>query len=197
LLQAKIGSVLKNVRYKNILIRGNGSRAMKTALAEFSKGTLDGPYTGFLTIWGTNGNGKSTALMAAVNEALELMIPSVYLTADELIDYLKAGIQDKQDVQSRFMLLVEVDVLAIDELSLVPRTDWNMNKLQRLIDQRYRAGKGTLFAMDTDPEKYLERRAFSRLQTGIIVKNTDADMRPSIGKIRELQQGKASINKIQ
>jgi DNA replication protein DnaC len=132
-----------------------------------------------LTIHGTNGNGKSTCLQALTNECLGTGYTALYMSAADMMEFLKAGIGDEDyDVESRLNVLSTIPVLCIDEISGMNFTDWVQEKFGVLIDRRYRLSLGTVLAMDEEPEQILHRRVMSRLQEGTIVVNKDPDMRP-------------------
>jgi len=186
-LQMTMGTKFnKQKMFADVLERGAGSRAMKRAALVF----VETPF-GFLTIFGmtvvgtpssANGNGKTTCLQAIVNECVERGIASVYLTASDMIEFLKAGIGDEDyDVESRLGVLSGIPVLCIDELSQPSWTDWVEDKMSTLINRRYSGDVGTVLALDNNPATFLHRRIYSRLQEGVLIQNSDPDMRPFLG----------------
>jgi DNA replication protein DnaC len=182
LQRQRIGSYLEDVRMDAILERGPGSKAMIREAAAF----LESPH-GFLTIWGSNGNGKSTTLMAIANECLDRGVRSIYLTAADFEDYIKTGFGDADmDTKARLDALVDVPVLCLDEMSAVSWSKYNQTMLGKLIDRRYRMdeSKGTVMAMDDKPDSFLHRRILSRIAEWPIVKNMDDDMRPMLKETR-------------
>lgn len=146
-----------------------------------------------LTIWGTNGNAKSAALIATVNEFLDRGIPAIYLPSYDLLNWLQDAFHANGDVKSESMYerlerIKSVRMLAVDEFQAVKVTDWRMEQLRNLIDRRWRDGLDgrsfTLLAMNEDPAS-LEPRIWSRLRDGRncwsgepIILNEDTDMRP-------------------
>lgn len=145
-----------------------------------------------LTIWGTNGNAKSAALIATVNEFLDRGIPAIYLPAYDLLNWLQEfygnGDVKSESMYARLERIKSVRMLAIDEFQAVKITDWRLEQLRNLIDRRWRDGLDgrsfTLLAMNEEPES-LEPRIYSRLRDGRnrrdgdpIIVNNDSDMRP-------------------
>ena len=161
-------------------------------LLAFEKFVQDGA-TGMLTVHGTNGNGKSAALIATVNECLDLGYPALYIVARDLLNWIQDAFnQDRTTNEGsaldRLNRLKEIRVLAIDELQAVKMSDWRTEQLENIIDHRWRFGAfdthlGTLFAMNEHPDRLESDRIRSRLMHGSQVENTiipnnDADMRP-------------------
>lgn len=147
-----------------------------------------------ITIWGSNGNAKSAALVATVNEFLDRGIPAVYIPVWDLLNWLQEGINSNGTIKNdsayeRLEQIKSIRMLAIDEFQGVKLTDWRAEQLRNLIDRRYRDGLDgkafTLLAMNEDPAE-LEQRIWSRLRDGRnrlggnppVLKNEDADMRP-------------------
>lgn len=146
-----------------------------------------------LTIWGTNGNAKSAALIATVNEFLDRGIPAIYLPSYDLLNWLQDTFRPNGEIKSESMYerlerIKSVRMLAVDEFQAVKITDWRLEQLRNLIDRRWRDGLDgrsfTMLAMNEDPAS-LESRIWSRLRDGRnclsgepIILNEDADMRP-------------------
>ena len=180
-IQKRIGTPYNaDLSLDDLKIRGAGSRAMKEAACEFIKTPLC-----ILTIHGSNGNGKTTCLQVIVNECLKVGYSALYMSAADLMEFLKAGIGDNDySVDDRLGSLSTIPVLCIDEISGMNFTDWVQEKFGVLIDRRYRLELGTVLALDDNPENILHRRVISRIKDGTIVENLDTDMRPLIGKVR-------------
>ena len=141
---------------------------------------------GFLTVHGTSGNAKSVALQACVNALVEVGVEAVYITAFDLIGYIRDAFDDKHEVKSlsaydRIVRFGTVSFLAIDELDKLKISDWVTEQLTDLIDRRYRLGQdgkaGTMIAMNGDPQD-LPMWIYSRMSQGVIVRNDDPDLRP-------------------
>ena len=145
---------------------------------------------GFLTLWGGPGNAKTMALQAVVNDLLNCQRSAVYVTAFDLISFIRSAFDGQRNVMNdnayeRLLRFERVDVLAIDEFDKLRVTDWVMEQLTDLIDRRYRGGisglSGTLIAMNSDPKEQNEWIA-SRLFDGRnrVIHNTDSDIRSKL-----------------
>lgn len=159
------------------------TKAMVIACAEF----LDHPH-GTLTIHGTSGNAKSVALQACVNALVDVGVEAVYITAFDLISYIREAFNEQREVKSesaydRILRFGRVPFLAIDELDKIKMTDWVMEQVTDLIDRRYRLGldeqAGTVLAMNGEPRD-LPPWIYSRLSQGEIIRNDDSDLRPHL-----------------
>ena len=123
-----------NVRMANFQVRGDGSKRMKSEGIRF----IENPNF-MITVYGYNGNGKTTWAQAIVNECIEDGLVAVYITASDAIAYLKKGIgNDDHDVDARLNSLTDVPALVLDELTQPRWTEWVEDQLTTLIDRRYR-----------------------------------------------------------
>ena len=145
-----------------------------------------------LTIWGTNGNAKSVALIAMVNEFLDRGIPAMYVPSYDLLNWLQDAFHNgeikSESMYARLERVKFIRMLAVDELQGIKVTDWRLEQLRNIVDRRWRDGQDgtsfTLFAMNEDPAT-LEPRIWSRLRDGRnamsgapVIENNDSDMRP-------------------
>lgn len=150
---------------------------------------------GIVTIHGGSGNGKTMVLQAAVNAMLDQNVEAVYVTAFDLISFIRSAFsQDRhtkvldisdQNAYQRLQKFERVKVLALDEFDKVKVTDWVLEQLTDLIDRRYRMAEdnagGTLIAMNDHPS-LLPSWISSRLKRYTIIHNADDDMRPVISQ---------------
>ncbi len=145
---------------------------------------------GMLTIHGTTGNAKTAVLQGIVNELVRAGVEAVYITAFDIMGYIRSAFDSKREVSDlgayeRLKRLERVRVLCIDELDKVRWTEFVQEQVTDLIDVRYRSGAageaGTVIAMNDSPEN-LPDWIYSRMRDGRnqIIKNTDADMRPEM-----------------
>lgn len=182
-MQLSIGTILTHFSLADIQTAGRpGTTRMVSAVREF----LVDP-TGWLTIWGCNGTGKSMAGQALVGELLDKNIPALYMTTKMAVDYLKRGITDSDfNVADRLVQLTNISVLVLDEMAVQVWTAWASEQLETLLDMRQAAGfGGTVLILDVDPVSFLSSRVISRMDEGHIVHNADPDMRKSIGQAKE------------
>lgn len=148
-----------------------------------------------ITIWGGSGNAKTMALQAVVNHFVGQQVEAVYITAFDLISYIRAAFHktDKNDLEvkdesawQRLGRFERVQILAVDEFDKINVTAWVREQLTDLIDRRYRLAEdgqaGTLIAMNDDPREQ-PSWIYSRLSRYRIIHNQDGDMRPLFGQI--------------
>lgn len=138
---------------------------------------------GIITLMGRPGTGKTSLLMAAVNEAREAGVPAVYTTVTDLLDYLRQAYAPNVELSfdARWDLLVRAEVLALDELDEFNTTAWAMERFLRLIDERWRAMDKCLTLCATNSRlNSLPEKVASRLRDGraMVCELTGADMRP-------------------
>lgn len=112
----------------------------------------------WLAIMGSPGNGKTTALYAVVNHFNSkgnAAARAKYWTMPALKMHLQGGIGQPGGVEQRLNELLEIPVLAIDELDKIAMTDWMLETVAHLVDQRWIAAKArrqiTLWAMNEEP----------------------------------------------
>ena len=179
------------IQYRLSSIITNG-RADTRKMVDACRGMVE-KQSFLLTIWGSNGNAKSAALIATVNEFLERGIPAIYLPAYDLLNWLQDAFKSNGEIKSESMYerlerIKSVRMLAVDEFQAVKVTDWRLEQLRNLMDRRWRDGLAglsfTLLAMNEDPAS-LEPRIWSRLRDRRnclsgepIILNEDTDMRP-------------------
>lgn len=175
----------RSVRMVDVVAVGDGTKRMVQA----SKIFIENPV-GYLTIHGTTGNAKTAVMHAIVNELIDKGIEAVYVTAFDVLGYIRAAFDAEKNIASasayeRLKKLECVRVLCIDELDKVRWTEFVEEQITDLVDARYRLGLdwevGTVIAMNANPES-LPAWIYSRLRDGrnVIVENMDADVRPGM-----------------
>lgn len=145
-----------------------------------SKAFIDHPVT-FLTFWGVNGTGKSTALQGIANHFIAGGLQAIYITASDAASYIKAGIGKDFNPDDRVAWLSTVPVLCLDEITQAYMGDWIKDHFGSIVDRRYKGHLGTVLAMDEDPAEKLPRRILSRMMTGPVIQIDESDMRPLLG----------------
>lgn len=166
-----------------------GAAAMMAAARKFIAGSPERkPFTGFLTLHGSYGNGKTTVAMAIVNAALKRGMDARYMTAKQLADYAREAFESTRAGDSDAGRIAEVaaaPLVVVDELHSVRQTDYVAEMNRHFFDLRYRgrSSLGTIIVFNGDfsvLEDTLPSVA-SRCASGVIVHNADQDMRDNNG----------------
>lgn len=108
---------------------------------------------GWLTLAGGYGVGKSMLLYATLNHlSADYGLHGRYLTAPDLLAQLRDGIGETTGVSGRLKELIDMPVLAIDELDKFHPTEFAAEKLFQLFNERYqsRAKTITLLGFNAD-----------------------------------------------
>lgn len=159
------------------LMQGDAINCMKHL-----KGKATSP-SGFVTLYGSVGTGKTTLLMATVNECIANGIDALYLTLPQLLGELRYGFDPDANVDysRRWSILTEVTVLCLDEVDNAHMTSWAKEKFHELIDLRYRGMLNTMtvIAMNCQPSD-LDSKVASRLSSGKMYVLNGKDIRPII-----------------
>jgi DNA replication protein DnaC len=142
--------------------------AAKAAAEDFArKFRSDKPTKGFL-LFGRPGAGKTHLLVAALRYlALEKGVSGRYVEFMLLLSDIRAGFDSNRGHMEVLRPLIQVPVLAIDELGKERGTDWERSMLDELISRRFNSGLTTLFATNY----FLEDRVVPE-KPGPAVKNT-------------------------
>jgi DNA replication protein DnaC len=157
-----------------------GAQAMKEAGQQF----IANPR-GFLSVYGPCGNAKTVLLQAITNACLDNGIEARYLTAHELLDYLKEAFDPRvmeTDI-GRIHRLASIPVLVIDELDKARNTEYAADMQQHLINERYRNAQtlGTVFAWNGTLNTLPWPAVVSRITEFVHIENGDVDLRPILG----------------
>lgn len=168
------------------VIRTNG-RPNTTTMKQEAQKFIASPR-GFLSLHGNNGTGKTLALMAIVNAVIEAGTQARYLTASELLAYMRETFNDatKQSDYDRIHELARIPVLCIDEMDKLRDTPYSREIQQELINLRYRDAEvlGTVLAWNGELNDLPWPAVISRVSQFVTVKNNDSDARKLFGAIK-------------
>lgn len=144
---------------------------------------------GLYTFWGDFGAGKSFHLQAAINELRACGVEGYYAPLVSILDHLRSMYARREGTSRYWQRLLEIPVLAIDEVTRFNDTGWSQEKLFELVDTRYRRRKThlTLFATNDDPNRSLPPREalgylYSRMREGKLIE-LRGDVRPAAGTL--------------
>lgn len=113
------------------------AKAVISAVATF----LRNP-SGWLTLHGSSGTGKSHTLEAIARYFLTTNVPCVYITSTNLWEYLGGvarGEHEAVDYAEHYRWIVDLPALVIDEMNLERSSDFVFKTRRGLLDARYRA----------------------------------------------------------
>lgn len=191
----------------DVVPNGPGTAHMLAMALEFCRE----PW-GVWTLWGSFGNAKTLILQAVVNHFRRAGVLAVYVRFGDLLDYIRAGFNPDRHVDedgvpdnhlARYRQLMDVQVLAIDEVDKARLTAFAAEFQTAFLDDRWRYGvepdpafrRHTLLAMNDDPGG-LPGHIWDRLRDGRfgcwldgewqpgVTHNADASMRPAMERPR-------------
>ncbi len=171
-----------------------GRYGAKGHAALFACQALLATQSGWVTLYGRNGLGKSYLLAATVNEARERGIAALYVTMTELLNALRkeirAGDERFETLRRR---LWETAILAVDEVDRYNETEWAETTVFELVEFRYRHWDrmGTLWATNNFkllPDYFQDRMSDGRFE---FVEFEGDSVRPELRRDREASHGES------
>jgi len=186
----------RQVSFDDVITEGRpGTKDVLIAMMGFAN-----KPKGFVTVWGRSGNAKTTCMFATVNQLRSRGILAVYVTAFDLVSYIREAFsEDRRDghrtvksasAYERIQKLENIEVLVIDEMDKINSTAWVWEQITELVDKRYRFAldkrSGTVFCMNSDPKSLNQPHLYSRLTYGLsaggfkMIVNNDGDLRQGI-----------------
>ncbi len=155
--------------FLNFQIEFNGKEEeiLRACLLE-AEDFANSPDGRWLVIWGERGSGKSHLCAAVDNHLRQAGIPSLFITAPDLLASLRQAMEmqaeDEPGSYSRRMHIVKTaPVLILDDLSAELSTPWADSVLFEILDYRYRNRLPTMIVTNSHPDN-LEPRISSRIQ---------------------------------
>ena len=110
---------------------------------------------GWLTLVGPSGSGKTYLAAAIANRCIESGNPALFITAADLIDYLRSGFDDEADQPfvDLFEQVRDASLLVLDDLPTRPSTPWTQERLFQLLASRHAARRPTVVTLRGDPNR--------------------------------------------
>jgi DNA replication protein DnaC len=158
---------LKHMTFETFSPRG------RVALSPIAQKSLEQAYnlahsfaqtrSGWLLLEGGFGCGKTHLAAAIANFSAGHGIPTMFLTAPDLLDWLRASFEGTDDrFSQRFEEIRQVPLLILDDFGTQNATPWAQEKLFQLLDYRYVNANPTVITTNLRLEE-IEGRIRSRL----------------------------------
>jgi DNA replication protein DnaC len=124
---------------------------------------------GWLLLEGGFGSGKTHLAAAIANFSTEHGVPTMFLTAPDLLDWLRASFEGNDErFSERFEEIRQVPLLILDDFGTQNATPWAQEKLFQLLDYRYVNESPTVITTNLRLEE-IEGRIRSRLADSLRV----------------------------
>jgi DNA replication protein DnaC len=98
---------------------------------------------GWLYLYGPPGAGKSHLAAAIANDCATNGIPVAYASTPDLLAYVRRGMDDNS-ADARFVSLQQVEMLILDDMGSEKSSEWTVETLFRLIDERSKHNRATV-----------------------------------------------------
>jgi DNA replication protein DnaC len=158
---------LKHMTFESFSPRG------RIALSPIAQKSLEQAYnlahsfaqtrSGWLFLEGGFGCGKTHLAAAIANFSAEHGIPTMFLTAPDLLDWLRASFEGHDErFSQRFEEIRRVPLLILDDFGTQNATPWAQEKIFQLLDFRYVNESPTVITTNL-PLEEIEGRIRSRL----------------------------------
>ena len=138
--------------------------------------------TGWLTLYGDYGRGKSGALKSVVAALVRAGTSARYVRSADILQEIRSTYGDngvtEQDIIMRYG---GIALLAIDEVDRISVTPWAQSTMMTILDTRYtrRLSVATILATNTPPDRLGSEYGYlaSRMRDGEIVHVAGKDLR--------------------
>ncbi|MEO0600778.1 MAG: ATP-binding protein [Myxococcota bacterium] len=164
--------------FASFVVTGRVQHTLMKSLSGYLAAFDPAERPGSMVLYGEVGRGKTHLLVALLRElVLSRGIRARFVEFSHLLADLKAGFDVGQGMSALIDPLVEVDVLAIDELGKGRKTDFEVTVLDEIISRRYNAMRAVLATTNYEPGAASQRPGPSAaaVQVGVASRETLAD----------------------
>ena len=110
-----------------------------------------------LFVFGPAGVGKTHLLLAVANQLTERRVATIFVQVEALFDRLRSAIGEGRDVDAILEAFSTVPVLILDELGQERANEFTLEKLFRIVNQRFATGLPTLYSSNYAPPDLYRR----------------------------------------
>lgn len=136
-LEAFRGMTFENFNVEGLVgMSDEQIRSLNTArnAAQYYANHLDG----WLLLLGTYGVGKTHLAASLANFAVDLGVPTLFLTVPDLLDWLRYAYGSQEsNFETRFEEIRNMNLLVLDDLGTQNATPWAEEKLYQILNHRY------------------------------------------------------------
>ena len=122
--------------------------------------------TGWLTIAGPSGSGKSYLAVAIANRQIDLGKPALMITASNLLDYIRSSFDNSSETSfiDMFDHVRDAPLLILDDLPTTAVIPWGQDRLLQLLVHRHSTRLPTVVALRGNPA-HADDVLLTRLET--------------------------------
>lgn len=175
---SKLGERFKKRNFDTFVVNDENKRAYE--IANRFVNNFEGARTeGYgIMFSGTCGAGKTHIACSIAIELIKKGIPVIYGTAITLLDKIKETYSENDKSEAELLeLYSNVDLLIVDDLGKEKPTEWVVEKLYYIINQRYENLKPTIITSNFDLSKLTER---------LTVKNNNSTAEAIVSRLCEM-----------
>lgn len=156
---SKMNTRLKNYDFANYEITNQNSSAYKKA-KEYAENYINGTERGSLFITGGVGTGKTYLASSIANRLIKNEIPVVFGTLINLLNDIKDSYSSDSEKEGTIIeKYSKIDMLIIDDLGKERPSEWTLEKLFTIINNRYENNLPVIITTNYNREKLRERLA--------------------------------------